>query len=130
VDQFPSLKAKRLLAVLAQLGYTVTRPSGLHRQMDAEGRPRVTCAFHAAETIPSGMVRKILVDQVGLDVEDEEASLRGVPMEIIGVIYHREPDGWWAEADAGPDGPPLLRVSTRFARSSRRACASRSSATT
>lgn len=23
-------------------------------------------------------------------------------MEIIRVIYHREPDGWWAESDAVP----------------------------
>jgi predicted RNA binding protein YcfA (HicA-like mRNA interferase family) len=70
VDEFPSLKAKKLLAVLKKLGYTVTRQKGSHRQMDAEDRPRLTFAFHDAETIPSGMVRKILVDQVGLDAED------------------------------------------------------------
>jgi predicted RNA binding protein YcfA (HicA-like mRNA interferase family) len=71
VDAFPSLKAARLLTILQKqpLGYTVTRQKGSHRQMDAEGRPRLTFAFHDADTIPGGMVRKILVDQVGLDAE-------------------------------------------------------------
>jgi len=35
--------------------------------MEAEGRPALTFAFHDKDTIPGGMVRKILVDQVGLD---------------------------------------------------------------
>jgi predicted RNA binding protein YcfA (HicA-like mRNA interferase family) len=69
VDEFPSLKARKLLAILKRLGYTVSRQKGSHRQMDADGRPRLTFAFHSAETIPAGMVRKILVDQVGLDAE-------------------------------------------------------------
>lgn len=69
MDKFPSLKAKEMLSVLGTLGYTVTRQKGSHRQMDAEGLPRLTFAFHTADTIPSGMVRKILVDQVGLDAD-------------------------------------------------------------
>jgi predicted RNA binding protein YcfA (HicA-like mRNA interferase family) len=70
--QFPSLKAQRLLSILRAepLGYSVVRQSGSHRQLRAEGRPPLTFAFHDSATIPGGMVRKILVHDVGLD-EDE-----------------------------------------------------------
>ena len=69
MDKFPSLKAPRLLSVLCRdpLRYQVVRQRGSHRKLEAEGYPPLTLAFHDADTIPGGMVRKILVDQVGLD---------------------------------------------------------------
>ncbi|HST56802.1 MAG TPA: type II toxin-antitoxin system HicA family toxin [Solirubrobacteraceae bacterium] len=72
MERFPSLKARKLLSILkaAPLNYQVIRQKGSHRHMEAEGRGRVLFAFHDRETIPGGMVRKILVDQVGLDEED------------------------------------------------------------
>lgn len=74
--QFPSMKAKRLLAVLERkpLGYRVTRQSGSHRRMEAAGRPPLTFAFHDGATVPSGLVRKILIRDVGL-AEDEARKL-------------------------------------------------------
>ncbi|MGN6371524.1 MAG: type II toxin-antitoxin system HicA family toxin [Solirubrobacteraceae bacterium] len=76
MSRFPSLKAPRLLSVLRRdpLGYEIVRQRGSHRKLEAEGRPPLTFAFHDADTIPGGMVRKILVDQVGLD-EDEARKL-------------------------------------------------------
>jgi predicted RNA binding protein YcfA (HicA-like mRNA interferase family) len=76
MSQFPSMKAKRLLAVLERkpLGYRVLRQSGSHRRMEAPGRPSLTFAFHDNATIPSGMVRKILVRDVGL-AENEARKL-------------------------------------------------------
>jgi predicted RNA binding protein YcfA (HicA-like mRNA interferase family) len=73
---FPSMKAKRLLAVLERkpLGYRVTRQSGSHRRMEAPGHPPLTFAFHDKATIPAGLVRKILVRDVGL-AEDEAREL-------------------------------------------------------
>lgn len=75
-QQFPSLKAKQLLAVLQRepLGYKVARQSGSHRRMTAPGRPPVTIAFHDKETVSSGAVRKILTKDVGL-AEDEARQL-------------------------------------------------------
>jgi len=77
VSRFPSLKAKQILAILeaAPLGYRVVRQSGSHRRMESEGRPPLMFAFHDKVTIPGGMVRKILVDQVGLDEEEEARGL-------------------------------------------------------
>lgn len=74
--QFPSMKAKRLLAVLERkpLGYRVVRQSGSHRRMEAPGWPLLTFAFHDRATIPAGLVRKILTRDVGL-AEDEALKL-------------------------------------------------------
>lgn len=76
MGQFPTLKAKRLLAVLERepLNYRVSRQSGSHRRMEASGRPPLTFAFHDRATVPSGLVRKVLVRDVGL-AEDEARKL-------------------------------------------------------
>ena len=76
MNPFPSVKAKRLLAILKRkpLGYRVTRQSGSHRRMEAPGYPPLTFAFHDKATIPAGLVRKILVRDVGL-AEDEARKL-------------------------------------------------------
>lgn len=76
MGQFPTMKAKRLLAVLERepLNYRVSRQSGSHRRMEAPGRPSLTFAFHDKTTVPSGLVRKVLVRDVGL-AEDEARKL-------------------------------------------------------
>jgi predicted RNA binding protein YcfA (HicA-like mRNA interferase family) len=76
MHQFPTMKAKRLLAVLERepLKYRVSRQSGSHRRMTARGRPALTFAFHDKATVPSGLVRKVLVRDVGL-AEDEARKL-------------------------------------------------------
>lgn len=76
MGQFPTMKAKRLLAVLERepLNYRVSRQSGSHRRMEAPGRPPLTFAFHDRATVPPGLVRKVLVRDVGL-AEDEARKL-------------------------------------------------------
>ena len=76
MSQFPTMKAKRLLAILERepLNYHVSRQSGSHRRMEASGRPPLTFAFHDKATIPSGLVRKVLVRDAGL-AEDEARKL-------------------------------------------------------
>lgn len=76
MGQFPTMKAKRLLAVLERepLNYRVSRQSGSHRRMEAPGRPPLTFSFHDKATVPSGLVRKLLVKDVGL-AEDEARKL-------------------------------------------------------
>jgi endonuclease/exonuclease/phosphatase (EEP) superfamily protein YafD/predicted RNA binding protein YcfA (HicA-like mRNA interferase family) len=76
MGQFPSIKAKRLLAVLERkpLDYRIARQAGSHRRLEAPSRPSLTFAFHDNTTIPAGLVRKILVRDVGL-AEDEARKL-------------------------------------------------------
>lgn len=77
MNPFPSMKAKRLLAVLERqpLDYEVVRQSGSHRRMRSPGHPPLTFAFHDGATIPAGLVRKILVKDVGLDEEEARKLL-------------------------------------------------------
>jgi predicted RNA binding protein YcfA (HicA-like mRNA interferase family) len=72
LTQFPSLKARALLAVLSRepLNYRVVRQVGSHRRLEARDRPSLTLAFHERTTIAPGLVRKILVDDVGLSEEE------------------------------------------------------------
>jgi predicted RNA binding protein YcfA (HicA-like mRNA interferase family) len=62
------MKARALRRVLERppLSYQCTRRSGSHLQLEAEGRPRLLFAFHDGETVAPGLVRHILVRQVGL----------------------------------------------------------------
>jgi predicted RNA binding protein YcfA (HicA-like mRNA interferase family) len=73
---FPAIKAKKLLATLQRdpLNYRVARQSGSHRRLVAEHYPPLTFAFHDNQTIAPGLVRKILVRDVGL-AEDEALRL-------------------------------------------------------
>jgi predicted RNA binding protein YcfA (HicA-like mRNA interferase family) len=74
---FPSLKARRLLAILERepLAYETTRQSGSHRRMESRnGYPPLGFSFHDRVTIPPRTVRKILVQDVGL-TEDQAKRL-------------------------------------------------------
>lgn len=70
-NPFPSLKASAMLAVLQRdLGYQIVRQRGSHRRLEAEGRPSLTFAFHDGVSLSPGVVRDILVKQVGLSLDD------------------------------------------------------------
>ena len=68
VAQFPSLRWPALERILTRepLSYAVTRQSGSHRTMKAAGRPTLHLSFHDNQDIPPGLVRKILVNDIGL----------------------------------------------------------------
>jgi predicted RNA binding protein YcfA (HicA-like mRNA interferase family) len=78
---FPSLKARQLLVVLTRppLRYQVVRQAGFHRRLkSAAGYPPLTFAWHDGATIPPGLVRKVLVQQVGLSVQEALLCLKRV----------------------------------------------------
>jgi predicted RNA binding protein YcfA (HicA-like mRNA interferase family) len=71
--EFPSLKAKKMLAILQRepLGYEIKRQKGSHRKLESRnGYPPLGFSFHDRVTIPPGLVRKILVQDVGLTLEE------------------------------------------------------------
>jgi predicted RNA binding protein YcfA (HicA-like mRNA interferase family) len=70
---FPSMKAKRLFAILTRepLNYRVARQTGSHRRMKAPGRPSFTFAYHDREDLSPGQVRSVFVNSAGL--EEREA---------------------------------------------------------
>ncbi|MFD9717417.1 type II toxin-antitoxin system HicA family toxin [Streptomyces sp. NPDC059076] len=64
-----------MLRILAALGYVVVRQKGSHRRLEADGMPPLTFAFHDSQSLSPGVVRDILVKQVGLG---QDQALRAV----------------------------------------------------
>ncbi len=75
--QFPALKPQQLLAILRRepLGYEILRQKGSHRRLRSRnGYPDLGFSFHDGTSIPPGLVKKVLVGDVGLS-EDEARNL-------------------------------------------------------
>jgi predicted RNA binding protein YcfA (HicA-like mRNA interferase family) len=65
---FPALKARRLRAVLERkpLSYRVVRQSGSHKRMKSRSYPPFTFSVHDGSTVSPVLVRKVLIEDVGL----------------------------------------------------------------
>lgn len=69
MSQWPSCKAKRVLAALLRLGWRVKRESGSHRTLTRDGWPDVVFAFHDQEEIGPRMLARV-AKHTGLKPED------------------------------------------------------------
>ncbi|MBN2208771.1 MAG: type II toxin-antitoxin system HicA family toxin [Candidatus Coatesbacteria bacterium] len=70
MSEWPSVKARRLLAALLRIGWSVKRQSGgLHRVLSRAGWPDFALAFHDREEIGPRMLARI-ARQTGLTPED------------------------------------------------------------
>ena len=69
MSQWPSCKARRVLAALLKLGWHQKRQTGSHRTLAREGWPDFVIAFHDGEELgPRMMVR--VAKHTGLKPED------------------------------------------------------------
>lgn len=73
---FPAMKWPQLKRVLERqpLDYRVTKQSGSHRTMESDSHPTLWLAFHDRAELAPGLVRKIMVKDIGLS-EDEALEL-------------------------------------------------------
>jgi predicted RNA binding protein YcfA (HicA-like mRNA interferase family) len=70
MSQWPSIKAKQLLAALFGLGWKVKRQSGSHRTVSREGWPDVVFAFRRdGEEVDPRMLARI-ARHTGITPED------------------------------------------------------------
>ncbi len=69
MTQWPSTKAKRVLAALLRIGWSVKRQSGSHRTLERPGWPDMVFAFHNDEEIGPRMLVRI-AKLSGLKPED------------------------------------------------------------
>ncbi len=69
MSQWPSVKAKRLLAALLRIGWTIKRQSGSHRTLARPGWSDVVFAFHDSEEVGPRMLAR-LAKHTGLTPED------------------------------------------------------------
>lgn len=56
---WPATKARRVLAALLRIGWSVKRQSGSHKTLARDGWPDVVFAFHDDEEIGPRMLRRI-----------------------------------------------------------------------
>ncbi|MCR4304061.1 MAG: type II toxin-antitoxin system HicA family toxin [Gallionella sp.] len=59
MSQWPSVKAKRLLAALLRLGWQIKRQSGSHKTLTRNGWPDFVFAFHDGDEIGPKMLARI-----------------------------------------------------------------------
>lgn len=69
MSRWPSAKARRVLAALMRLGWTVKRQSGSHRTLARAGWPDFVFAFHDDDEIGPKMLARI-AKHTGLRPED------------------------------------------------------------
>ena len=59
MSQWPSVKAKRLLAALLRLGWEIKRQSGSHKTLARDGWPDFVFAFHDGDEVGPKMLARI-----------------------------------------------------------------------
>jgi predicted RNA binding protein YcfA (HicA-like mRNA interferase family) len=69
LSQFPSTKAKRVLAALLSIGWHIKRQTGSHKILQREDWPDFAFAFHDGEEIGSRMLSRI-AKKTGLTPND------------------------------------------------------------
>ncbi len=69
MSQWPSIKAKRLLAVLSRLGWKVKRQTGSHKTLSRDGWPDFVFAFHDGDEIGPKMLTRV-AKHTGLSPDD------------------------------------------------------------
>jgi predicted RNA binding protein YcfA (HicA-like mRNA interferase family) len=69
MSQWPTCKAKRVLAALLRIGWKIKRQSGSHRTLARDGWSDVVFAFHDQEEIGPRMLARI-AKHTGLKPED------------------------------------------------------------
>ena len=75
--RFPSLKAPKLLAILMRkpLSYRIASQNGSHRQLESDNYPPLDFCWHDNQTLPGGLVRRILTKRVGLTEQEARKLL-------------------------------------------------------
>ncbi len=69
MSRWPSVKARRLLAALFRIGWTIKRQSGSHKTLSRPGSPDLVFAFHDSEEVGPRMLARI-AKHAGLKPED------------------------------------------------------------
>jgi predicted RNA binding protein YcfA (HicA-like mRNA interferase family) len=69
MSEWPSTRARRVLAALQRIGWQIKRQTGSHRVLSREGWPDVVFAFHDGDEIGPRMLAR-LAKHTGLEPKD------------------------------------------------------------
>lgn len=77
-SDYPSMDVKKLRRLLTTLGYVATgNGKGSHERLIHGTYPPLTFSGHSTKEISGGMVKKILLKDIGLTDEQAKEVLRG-----------------------------------------------------
>ena len=69
-EKLPVLSGKELIRLLEKLGFAVIRINGSHHRMKHPDGRVTTIPVHKNDPIPKGLLRKILREDIEMQVED------------------------------------------------------------
>jgi predicted RNA binding protein YcfA (HicA-like mRNA interferase family) len=69
-DKQPVISGKELVKLLEQNGFSVTRINGSHHRMKHPDGRITTIPVHKNDDIPKGLLRKIVRDDLLIEMED------------------------------------------------------------
>ena len=70
MPKLPTLSGKKLIDFLQSIGFEIVRTNGSHfRLKHSDGRV-TTVPIHGNEDLPKGLLRKIIRDDIQLDLDD------------------------------------------------------------
>jgi predicted RNA binding protein YcfA (HicA-like mRNA interferase family) len=70
MSRFPAAKARRVLAALLRIGWTLKRQSGSHRTLARDGYPDFVFAFHDDDELGPVMMLSRIAKHTGLKPDD------------------------------------------------------------
>ena len=75
-DKLPVISGKELVSLLEKLGFIVIRVKGSHHRMKhADGRI-TTIPVHKNESIPKGLLRKIIREDIVISIDEFNSLVR------------------------------------------------------
>lgn len=75
MSKAPAIDARRLMRALRSLGFEQTRSRGSHRRFVHPDGRKTTVPVHRGRTIPVGLLRQIVLIDVGMSMDDFVALL-------------------------------------------------------
>ena len=70
MPQLPVISGKGLIIFLEQLGFVVIRINGSHHRLKHSDGRITTVPVHKNEDLPKGLLRKIIREDLGLELDD------------------------------------------------------------
>ena len=70
MPKFPVFSGKNLLKFVQFLGFEITRINGSHYRLKHPDGRVTTIPLHGNEDIPKGLLRKIIREDIGLEIDD------------------------------------------------------------
>jgi predicted RNA binding protein YcfA (HicA-like mRNA interferase family) len=75
-DKLPVISGKELVALLEKIGFIVIRVKGSHHRMKHKDGRITTIPVHKNESLPKGLLRKIIREDLAVTLEEFNNMLK------------------------------------------------------